>query len=99
MLFRSIPTTKIDELAAEQCAVMSTNNPDYATLAGRIVVSNHQKNTDESFSDAMDKLYKFVDINGQNKPLISDTLWKISKISLHRHFMLLYTRDWKNFKC
>ena len=42
-LYDTIPTTKIDELTAEQCASMSTSNPDYGTLAARIVVSNHHK--------------------------------------------------------
>jgi hypothetical protein len=42
-LYDTISTTKIDELAAEQCASLSTLNPDYGTLAGRIIVSNHQK--------------------------------------------------------
>ena len=31
-LYDTIPTGKIDELAAEQCASLSTNHPDYATL-------------------------------------------------------------------
>ena len=48
-LYDTISTTKIDELLAEQCASMSTLNPDYGTLASRIVVSNHQKNTESSF--------------------------------------------------
>lgn len=42
-LYDKIETAKIDELAAEQCASLSTNHPDYGTLAARIVVSNHQK--------------------------------------------------------
>ena len=49
-LYDGIPTTKIDELAAEQCASMSTSNTDYGTLASRIVVSNHQKNTDPYYN-------------------------------------------------
>jgi len=73
-LYDKIPTTKIDELAAEQCAVMSTNHPDYATLAGRIVVSNHQKNTDPLFSNVMNELYNFNDVHGNNYPLISKSL-------------------------
>ena len=32
-LFDKIETTKIDELAAEQCASLSTQHPDYGTLA------------------------------------------------------------------
>jgi hypothetical protein len=62
-LYDKIPTSKIDELAGEQCAVMSTNHPDYATLAGRIVVSNHQKNTDSDFVRVMSDLYHFTDIH------------------------------------
>jgi len=79
-LYDKIPTSKIDELAAEQCAVMSTNHPDYGTLAGRIVVSNHQKNTDPVFSIVMKELYKFKDIHGRNKPLVSESLWEFVKI-------------------
>jgi hypothetical protein len=40
-LYDTILTTKIDELAAEQYAALSTLNPDYGTLVGRIIVSNH----------------------------------------------------------
>jgi ribonucleoside-diphosphate reductase alpha chain len=75
-LYDKIPTTKIDELAAEQCAVMSTNHPDYGTLAGRIIVSNHQKNTDPIFSNVMSELYNFKDVHGVNKPLVSDSFWQ-----------------------
>jgi hypothetical protein len=32
-LYDGIPTTKIDELTAEQCASLSTQHPDYGTLA------------------------------------------------------------------
>jgi ribonucleotide reductase alpha subunit len=74
-LYDEIPTTKIDELVGQQCAVMSTNHPDYATLAGRIVVSNHQKNTDSVFSNVMKKLYEFKNLHGVNKPLISESFW------------------------
>lgn len=78
-LFDKIHTSKIDELAAEQCAVMSTNHPDYAILAGRIVVSNHHKNTDPSFFNVIKKLYEFKDINNMKNPLISDSLWEFTK--------------------
>jgi hypothetical protein len=61
-LYDKISTTKIDELAAEQCASLSTLHPDYGTLAGRIIVSNHQKNTVSNFSNIMMNLYNFTDI-------------------------------------
>ena len=78
-LYDKIPTSKIDELAAEQCAVMSTNHPDYGNLAGRIVVSNHQKNTEPLFSNVMKELYEFKDIHGENKPLVSQSLWEFTE--------------------
>ena len=55
-LYDGIPTTKIDELTAEQCASMSTIHPDYATLASMVTVSNHHKNTRNSFLSVVEKL-------------------------------------------
>lgn len=94
-LYDKIPTTKIDELTAEQCAVMSTNHPDYATLAGRIVVSNHQKNTDYSFYNVMKDLYEFKDIHGENRPLVSDSLWQFTKMYIKElGDMIVHDRDY-----
>ncbi len=94
-LYDKIPTTKIDELAAEQCAVMSTNHPDYATLAGRIVVSNHQKNTEPTFSDVMQQLYNFKNINGVNKPLISNSLYEfVNRFKDEINNMIVHDRDY-----
>ena len=74
-LYDTIETKKIDELAAEQCASLSTQHYDYGTLASRIVISNHQKNTNHSFSHVMGQLYEFKDVHGVHKPLVSQTLW------------------------
>ena len=87
-LYDKISTTKIDELAAEQCASLSTLHPDYGTLAARIIVSNHQKNTHESFSQVMEILFNFVDIHGINKPLLSDNFY---------HFVSKYAKELDNF--
>jgi len=76
-LFDGISTTKIDELSAEQCASMGSTHYDYTTLAGRIVVSNHHKNTNPSFREVMTDLYKFIDKRGKPSPLVSDELYKI----------------------
>ena len=48
-----ISTSEIDELTAQHCAVLSTTHPDYGVLAGRIAVSNYQKNTRPSFTETM----------------------------------------------
>jgi ribonucleoside-diphosphate reductase alpha chain len=94
-LYDKIETTKIDELAAEQCASLSTNHPDYGTLAARIVVSNHQKNTDQVFSNVVKQLYNFKDIHGTHKPLLSQTLYDfVVKYSLVIDAMIDYNRDY-----
>ncbi len=94
-LYDHIPTTKIDELAAEQCAVMSTNHPDYATLAGRIVVSNHQKNTTAGFAGIMKQLYDFSDIHGKPYPLVSEELWAFTQAHTEAiDHMLDHSRDY-----
>jgi ribonucleotide reductase alpha subunit len=77
-LYDGISTTKIDELSAEQCASMSSSNLDYNVLAGRIVVSNHQKNTNPSFTYVMHSLYNFIDKHEKHSPLVSDDLYQLT---------------------
>ena len=78
-LHPGIHTTKIDELSAEQCASMSSIHPDYNILAGRITISNHHKNTEESFYNVMSKLYNYKDKHDKYSPLISRELMDIVK--------------------
>jgi ribonucleoside-diphosphate reductase alpha subunit len=78
-LYNTISTTKIDELTSEFCATMASIHPDYNVLASRIIVSNHQKNTKESFSDVMNQLYQFKDKHGKHSPLVSEELITIVK--------------------
>ena len=76
-LYDKIPSTKIDELSADQCASLASTHPDYNTLAGRIVVSNHHRSTSASFSKVMKQLYDFKDGHGINCPMISKELYQI----------------------
>ena len=76
-LYDGISTTKIDELSAEQCASMASIHPDYNILAGRIVVSNHRKNTSDSFSDVMERLYEYKDKHDKSSPLVSQELHEV----------------------
>ena len=94
-LYDTISTTKIDELASEQCASMSTSHPDYGVLASRIIVSNHQKNTLASFTETMRLLHNFVDIHGDNYPLISEDLWElVCQKGEQLEAMIDYERDY-----
>ena len=89
-----IATNMIDELVAEQCASMSTTKIDYGDLAARIVVSNHQKSTSDSFSKTMEMLYSFIDHNGVKSPLISDKLYQcINKNADRLNQAIDYNRD------
>ena len=76
-LYDGITTTQIDELSAEQCASMSSVHPDYAVLASRLIVFNHHKNTDASFTKVMKKLYQHTNKLGKPSPIISHDLYKI----------------------
>jgi len=76
-LFDGISTTQIDELSADQCASLASTHPDYNALAGRIVVSNLQKNTSSSFSHVVKQLYAFRDKHNNISPLVSDTLYQM----------------------
>jgi ribonucleoside-diphosphate reductase alpha chain len=94
-LYDKIETTKIDELAGEQCASLSTQHPDYGTLASRIVISNHQKNTDSVFSNVMKSLYDFTNVKGENTPLVSEKLWEFTdNFSKELNDMIDYNRDY-----
>jgi ribonucleotide reductase alpha subunit len=67
-LYDNISTAKIDELAAEHCAALSSTHSDYGILAGRIVVSNHQKNTKGSFYEVTRHIYDSL-MDGPNSLL------------------------------
>ena len=74
-LYDGIPTTKIDELTAQQCAMMAVQHPDYGTLASYIIISNAHKNIPGGFYDAMRVLYEYRDANNKHVPIISKQVW------------------------
>jgi len=51
-----ISSSKLDELAAQLAASLSTLHPDYATLASRLTISNHHKNTPLTFAQVVHSL-------------------------------------------
>jgi ribonucleoside-diphosphate reductase alpha subunit len=94
-LFDKISTAKIDELCADQCASLASTHPDYNTLAGRIVVSNHHRNTSNSFSRVMRDLYEFRDAQGKSCPMISEELFQtVSKTAEELDSLCVYDRDY-----
>lgn len=48
-----IQTGELDELAASHATSFMTTHPDWATLASRLIISNCQRNTPATFSEAV----------------------------------------------
>ena len=94
-LYSGISTTKIDELSAEQCASLASTHQDYNILAGRIIVSNHHKNTKESFYEVMKDLYNNSDIHGVNCPIVTREMFDL--VEKHREKLensIVFDRDY-----
>lgn len=71
-LYDNIETKKIDELMAEQCAMMSSTHYHYSILSSLIIISNHQKEVSESFLSTIKTLHK-------NTNYISDEYFELVK--------------------
>ena len=56
-IYDKVKTSELDELSSQGSISMYSINPNYAKLASRIVISNHQKSTSSVFSDVIKKLY------------------------------------------
>ncbi len=95
-IYAGVPTTELDNLAAETAASLTISHPDYAILASRIAVSNLHKNTIKSFSETMRRLHKYTDkTNGKSLPLIADDVMEI--IEEHADILdssIIYDRDY-----
>lgn len=77
-IYDGITTKELDQLAAETAAYLSTMNPDYSTLAGRIAVSNLHKETRGCFSENIKQMYNFKSqITGEHAPLVAKELFDV----------------------
>lgn len=83
-MYDGIPTREVDSLSAEISISMITDDPDYETLAARIVASNIQKMTPKTYSDASDQLLQAGIITPELCTFISDNKENINKLINHR---------------
>lgn len=74
-------------------------HPDYGILAGRIVVSNHHKNTKNNIKDVVYQLYHNKDVHSEHAPIISKEYYDIvlenheiidKEINYYRDYMIDY---------
>ena len=75
-IYDGVKTSELDELSSQIAIAMYSKDPEYKTLAGRIVISNHHKNTLDTFSEKIQRMHEYVH-NGVVKPLIADYLYEL----------------------
>ena len=82
-------TSKLDEFAAETCAMMQARyHPNYGTLASRIVIDNHQKTTPSTLIDCVELLY-----HGSTQVVSDNYHDYVCKFKDEYESMIDYSRD------
>ncbi len=69
-----ITTTELDTITANLAFSWCTTHPDYGTLAARIAISNHQKNTPATMLDCVNRLDAVRDNSGTPASLLDPAL-------------------------
>ena len=59
-IYDDVQTSELDELSSQIAISMYSKDPEYATLASRIVVSNHHKMIDSAFSNVIEQLLRMI---------------------------------------
>ena len=94
-IYPGITTTELDILSSQICMSMVIDDINYGALAARILISNHQKNTKESFLEVVKDLLNNKDIHNEPAPLVSNELLNIvSKYETKINSMIKYERDY-----
>lgn len=95
-LASGMTTAQLDILAAELAAYNATRHPDFGILAARIAVSNLQKQTPGTFSEAMEIMYADTSlVDGSPAPRVSDDL--IATVRAHKDVLDATIRHERDF--
>ena len=77
-IYDGVKTSELDELAAQLSISLMTTNLDYGTLAARIAISNHHRNTSNSFTEVIRLLSdQTIKKTGEKTSTISKELQEI----------------------
>ncbi len=99
-----VHTSELDELTAQVAASLCTNHPDWGVLSSRIAISNHHKQTKDSFSEVMLTLAnQTMPKTGEKTQIVSDELIAVIKahgteIDAHIEYDRDYLFDYFGFK-
>ena len=80
-IYDKIRTVELDEETASICTSLITKHPDYSILGSRIIISNSQKNTSNTFGEKLQLLCKnniitqeILDIYTENNTVIEEAM-------------------------
>ena len=93
-IYDGIKTSQLDELSSQVSIAKYSIHPDFKILAGRIVISNHHKQTLPTFSDKIDIMHAH-ELHGSSKPLIADYLYEL--VQTHKKLInqtIDYSKDY-----
>jgi len=95
-IYDGVKTSELDELAAQLSISLMTTNLDYGTLAARIAISNHHKNTSDKFTDVVFELAQQpVEKTGEIVSNVSQELVELcQKYGDHINAKIDYERDY-----
>jgi ribonucleoside-diphosphate reductase subunit M1 len=94
-IYDGVNTSELDELSSQIAVSLYSQNIDFKNLAGRIVISNHHKNTLDSFSEKIEDMYHYRH-NSEAKPLIADYLYELVKENKEKIDQKIdYLRDYR----
>ena len=89
-IYDGVKTSELDELTAQICTSLATENLDYGMLASRIIISNNHKNTSPSFSEVIHILY-----HNSKTSLISEDVYNVViKHKKKLNSVIDYSRDY-----
>lgn len=95
-IYDGVTTQQIDELTAETCASRIPIHSEFGELASRIIISNHQKTTSNSFLEVMERLYNNKDLNGNHVPLVAEDKMMVIRENIGEiEKQIDYDRDFK----
>ena len=103
-IYDGVHTTELDDLACQLSVSLTTLHPDYGVLASQIAVSNHQKNTQESFTAVVNTLgNQTMTQTGEALSYVSDELKAIvlkngPEIDAYINYERDYLFDYFGFK-
>ena len=93
-IYDGVKTSELDELSSQIAISMYSKNPEFKTLASRIIISNHHKNTLNNFSDKIELMYHYKN-NGVKKPLIADYFYELVMSNKDKiNEMMNYSKDY-----